>query len=217
MADDTSRTGVTYATQTVLEYLQRTHVPHDAALQRAFDAPKTAGIPAIQVGPSEGKLLFVLARMIGAKKAVEVGTLAGYSGIHLARGLGEGGRLWSLELDPKHAQLARDNFAAASLGAVVTVVEGSAVDTLRSIEANAPFDLVFVDADKGSYDQYGRWAAKHLRRGGVLLGDNAFYFGKLTEDSEPAAAMRRFHEESREHFDTVCAPTPDGMLIAVKR
>ena len=85
MADDTSRTGVTYATKDVLDYLQRTHVPHDAALQRAFDTPKTAGIPAIQVGPAEGKLLFVLARLIGAKKAVEVGTLAGYSGIHLAR------------------------------------------------------------------------------------------------------------------------------------
>src|SRR3954469_21791106 len=102
MADNTSRSGVTYASTEVLQYLQRTHVAHDAGLQHAFDAPGREGMPAIQVGPAEGKTLQLLMRMIGAKKVVEVGTLAGYSAIHLARGLAAGGHLWSVEFEKKH-------------------------------------------------------------------------------------------------------------------
>jgi caffeoyl-CoA O-methyltransferase len=193
------------------------HAGHDGALARAFDAPERHGMPAIQLGPSEARLVELLVRLAGARKAVEIGTLAGYSAIRLARALQEGGHLWTVEFDPKHAAVARENLAAAGLAERVTVVEGAGLDVLPSLEVHAPFDAVFVDADKASYDAYGRWAARHLRPGGLLIGDNAFLFGRLLEDSAEAAAMRRFHEEAARAFDTVCVPTPDGLLVGVKR
>ena len=218
MADDSSRSGRTYVTPEVLEFISKTHVPHDAGLQRAFDTPAQAGIPAIMVGPSEGKMLSVLLSMIGASKIVEVGTLAGYSTIHMARALRPGGHVWTIEFDPKHAALARDNFVAAGVADRITVIEGTGIDALPKLESHGPFDAVFIDADKGNYDAYGRWAAKNTRKGGLLLGDNALFFGKLTNQDDPsAAAMRRFHLEAREHYETVCIPTPDGLLLGLRR
>jgi caffeoyl-CoA O-methyltransferase len=127
MADNTSRSGVTYASRELLDYLQRTHVPHDPGLQHAFDAPGREGMPAIQVGPSEGKTLQLLMRMIGAKKVVEVGTLAGYSAIHMARGLAAGGHLWTIEYEHKHAEVARAALKVAGVADRVTVLEGAGV------------------------------------------------------------------------------------------
>ncbi len=217
MADTDSRTGTTYANLDVLRWLEKTHAGHDAGLQRAFDAPTRHAMPAIQVGPAEGKLLELFVRLVGARKVVEIGTLAGYSAIHLARALPELGALWSFELDPRHVQVARDNLQAAGLDARARVLEGPALDRLAEIEREGPFDVVFVDADKERYDAYGRWAARHTRPGGLLLGDNAFFFGKLLDDTPGARAMRRFHEEAREHYDTVCIPTPDGLLLGIRR
>ncbi len=217
MADPTSRTGTSYVSSEILDWLNRTHVQHDEALAAAFETPARAGIPAIMVGPSEGKLLGLLTRMIGARRVVEVGTLAAYSTIHLARALPSDGHVWSIEFQEKHAELARENLARAGLADRATVLVGRAVDVLPTLEAHGPFDAVFVDADKESYDRYGRWAAANVRPGGLLLGDNAFLFGKLLDQTETAAAMRRFHEESRESFDTVCIPTPDGLLLGIHR
>jgi caffeoyl-CoA O-methyltransferase len=216
MADMTSRAGESYATPLVISWLHATHTTHDAALSHAFDAPTNNGMPAIQVGPAEGALLALLLQMVGARKVVEIGTLAGYSAIHMARALPEDGHLWSLEFDAKHAAVARANIDAAGLSGRVTVIDGPALESLPALECNGPFDAVFVDADKQNYDAYGRWAAKHVRKGGLLLGDNAFFFGHLLEDSPAANAMRRFHEEARNAFKTVCIPTPDGLLLGVK-
>jgi caffeoyl-CoA O-methyltransferase len=218
MADPSSRAGVRYADPELLAWLERVHVAHDSGLERAFRSPEQDGIPSIMVGRSEGRALTLLLQMIGAQRAVEIGTLAGYSAIHLARGLRAGGRLETIELDPRHAQIARGNLAAAGVADRVEVHEGAALEVLARLEARGPFDAVFVDADKGNYDHYGRWAAKNLRPGGLLIGDNAFYFGKLLDRDDPAAAaMRRFHEEAAKAFDSVCLPTPDGMLLALKR
>jgi caffeoyl-CoA O-methyltransferase len=217
MADKDSRAGVSYATREILDWLANTHAPHDAALARAFDAPAAQGMPAIQLGPSEAKAVALLLRLAGARKVVEVGTLAGYSALVMARALPDDGHLWTIEYDPKHARVARENLAAAGLAGRVTVLEGAGLDVLPSLEALGPFDAVFVDADKRNYDGYGRWAAKNVRKGGLLIGDNAFLFGRLLEDSEEAAAMRRFHGEAREAFDTVCLPTLDGLLIGLRR
>lgn len=217
MADADSRAGARYASPDLVAYLARVHAPHDAALEAAFTAPEREGLPAIQVAAAEGKLLTMLLRLAGAKRAVEIGTLAGYSALRLARALPEGGRLFSIEYDPKHAAVARRILAGSDVADRVTVVEGAAVDVLPGLEKEGPFDAVFVDADKKSYDLYGRWAAKNTRRGGLLLGDNAYLFGRLLDDDPEAAAMRRFHEEARESFDTVCIPTPDGLLLGVKR
>lgn len=217
MADKDSRRGNSYASEAIFAYADETHVPHDAGLAAAFDAPSRHGIEAIQVGRSEGKVLGLLLRMIGARRVVEIGTLAGYSAIHMARALPIDGRLWTIEIDPKHARIAQENLVAANVADRVVVVLGPALRMLPTLESLGAFDAVFLDADKESYDRYGRWAARHVRRGGLLLADNAYYFGELLDDSEQAAAMRRFHQEARESFDTVCLPTPDGMLLGIHR
>ena len=217
MADHDSRAGRRYADGRILEWLDGLHAPHDAGLAAAFDAPAKEHMPAIQVGKSEGKFLELFLAIARAKKVVEVGTLAGYSAIRIARALPPGGKLWTIEFSPRHAEVARGAIAAAGLSKKVEVLVGAGLDVLPTLNRHGPFDAVFVDADKGNYDGYGRWASKHLRPGGLLLGDNAYYFGKLLDDHPEAAAMRRFHEEATKAFDTVCIPTPDGMLLGVKR
>ena len=217
MADPDSRAGLSYATREILDWLASVHAPHDEAFARAFEAPERHGMPAIQLGPSEAKAVALLLRLAGARRVVEIGTLAGYSALVMARALPADGRLWTIEFDPKHARVARENLSAAHLAQRVTVLEGAGLDVLPTIEKEGPFDAVFLDADKRNYDRYGRWAAANTRAGGLLVGDNAFLFGRLLEDSAEAAAMRRFHEEAHKHYDAVCLPTPDGMLLGVRR
>jgi caffeoyl-CoA O-methyltransferase len=217
MADRDSRSGERYGKAEIFEYVARVHAAHDDQLEAAFAAPDENEMPAIQVGPSEGKFLELLMRLCGAEKVVEIGTLAGYSAIRLARGLADHGRLWTIESSERHAYVARHKIAAAGLSERVEVRVGPALEVLPGLEEHGPFDAVFVDADKESYDSYGRWAAANLRKGGLLIGDNAFLFGNLLEDSDRAKAMRRFHQEAAEHFDSVCLPTPDGLLLGIKR
>lgn len=217
MADKDSRAGAFYADQAIRDYVHRVHAGHDAGLAAAFSAPERENMPAIQVGQSEGRLIELLVRLAGGRRAVELGTLAGYSAIRLARALGPEGHLWSVELEPHHAEVARKNLALAGVADRVSVLLGKGAEVLPTIEEHGPFDAVFIDADKASYDQYGRWAAANLRPGGLLLGDNAFLFGNLMDDTPTAAAMRRFHEEAAQAFDTVCIPTPDGLLLGIKK
>ncbi|MEW5741300.1 MAG: O-methyltransferase [Myxococcota bacterium] len=217
MADNDSRGGRVYFSPDILAWTARLHAPHDAALARAFDAPARHGMPAIQLGESESKLTTLLLQLAGAKKVVEVGTLAGYSALRLARGLPPDGKVWTIESDERHADVARRVIEEAGETKRIEVLVGKGAEVLPTLERLGPFDAVFIDADKESYDVYGRWAAKHLRRGGLLLGDNAFLFGELLDDSPRAKVMRRFHEEATQAFDTVCLPTPDGLLLGVKR
>jgi predicted O-methyltransferase YrrM len=217
MADADSRAGARYATPEISAWTARVHAPHDAALERAFTEPERAGLPAIQLAPSEGKLVGMFLGMAGARNVVEIGTLAGYSALRIARALPLDGRLFTIELEEARAEGARRVLDASDAGAKVTILTGPALELLPTLESKGPFDAVFVDADKKSYDAYGRWAASHLRKGGLLLGDNAYLFGRLLEDSEEAAAMRRFHEEAAGAFDTVCIPTPDGLLLGVRK
>lgn len=215
MADNDSREGQRYASPAILDYVNATHVPHDAGLARAYAVP--AGIPAIQVGPSDGKLIQLLLRLAHAKKVVEVGTLVGYSAIHMARALPADGHIWSVEYEEKHAAVARANLAAAGVADKVTVLVGAGVEILPMLVDKAPFDAVFIDADKVNYHVYGRWAIDHLRPGGLVLGDNAYLFGELMENSDRGRAMRAFHELVAASCDSVCAPTPDGLVIGIKR
>jgi caffeoyl-CoA O-methyltransferase len=215
MADKDSRAGARYATEELLSYVNRVHASHDAALAQAFAVPE--GIPAIQVGPSEGRLLYLVMRLLGAKKIVEVGTLVGYSAIQMARALPAGGHLWSVEYEAKHADVARTNIAAAGLADKVSVHVGAGREVLPTLDGNGPFDAVFIDADKGNYHHYGEWAVEHVRPGGLIIGDNAYFFGKLLEDTDGARAMREFHELVARHCESVCAPTPDGLVIGIKK
>jgi caffeoyl-CoA O-methyltransferase len=217
MADHDSRSGARYATPDIVAFVDGVHVRHDAGLARAFDAPAQHGMPAIQLAPAEGKTLTLLMRMIGARKVVEVGTLAGYSALRLAHGLSAGGQLWTIELDPRHAQVARDNLAAAGVSDRVSVLVGPALEQLEQLTPHAPFDAVFIDADKGNYPLYARWAAAHLRTGGLLIGDNSYFFGQLLADTPEATHMREFHQLVAEAFDSACIPTPDGLVVGIRR
>ena len=213
MADSNSRDGARYVSPEITDYVHRVHAAHDAGLARAFATP--SDMPAIQLGQSEGRLLNLLVKLTGAQKLVEVGTLAGYSAIQLASALPAGGHLWTIEYEAKHAEVATANLAAAGLADRVTVEIGAGVDVLPRLEAHGPFDLMFIDADKQSYDRYGKWGLAHVRKGGLILGDNAYFFGRLLEDSEGARAMRSFHEQIAASCDSVCVPTPDGLVLGI--
>jgi caffeoyl-CoA O-methyltransferase len=217
MADEKTRSGMTYATEAILAYVDRVHGPHDDALDQAFRAPELEGVPPIMVSPPEGRLLTLLMRLLSARRVVEVGTLAGFSAISLARGMAEGGRLFTIEIDPRMVRIATANIAKAGLGDRVEVLPGAAAEVLPRLAAGAPFDAVFLDADKERYDLYARWAADHVRPGGLLIADNSYYFGRLMEAEGAAPAMRRFHEEVARAFDSVCVPTPDGMVLGIRR
>lgn len=215
MADKDSRAGERYTTPAILDWVAEVHTPQDDGLARAFATPEH--VPAIMVGPAEGKLLALLCRLAGVNRAVEVGTLLGYSAIHIARALPPGGHLWTIEYEAEHADLAEANLAAAGVGDRVSVLRGAGVDVLPSLDALAPFDAVFLDADKVSYPHYARWALAHLRTGGLVLGDNAYLFGELMDDSDRGRAMREFHQLVAAACDSVCIPTPDGLVLGIKR
>ena len=171
----------------------------DAALDAALAASRAAGLPAIAVSPPQGKLLGMLARLQGARNILEIGTLGGYSTIWLARAVGAGGRVTTLELDPKHADVATANVARAGLADVVEVRVGRALDTLPVLEreSRGPFDLVFIDADKQSIPDYFDWALKLSRTGSLIIVDNVVRAGVVADASSTDASVlgvRRFNE-----------------------
>lgn len=217
MADPSSRTGTTYASAALLAWVDALHHPLDEAARRAFEAPAREAMPAVQVGRGEGALIALLLRLHGARRVVEVGALAGFSAIQIARAIPPGGHLWSVERDPHHARVAREGVAGAGLAGRVTVCEGAGADVLPTLAPHGPFDAIFLDADKTGYEGYLAWAVENLRPGALLLADNTFFFGQLLDDGDDAAAVRRFHEKARAAFDTVHVPTPDGLLVGIKR
>lgn len=165
----------------------------DAELDSALAANAAAGLPAIDVSPPQGKLLHLLARSIGAKRILEVGALGGYSTIWLARALPEGGRLVSLELEQKHADLAAANLANAGLSERVEIRVGPALDTLPKLETEAagPFDLAFIDADKPNNANYFAWALKLSRPGSLIIVDNVVRDGSVLDGADATAAGAR--------------------------
>lgn len=209
----------------IADYVEEVFAPEDATLASVRERTKSEGLPEIQVCSMDALHLELLTRIAGAKKLVEVGTLAGYSGIALMRGAGPEGRLLTLEKDPKHASVARENFKAAGLSEYVEVIEGDALDSLAKIAPQGPFDLVFIDADKGNYVNYFDWAAKNLRKGGIVIGDNCFAFGTVHQkefdhpNSEKIAAqLDAFNVAVARNpdFRATMLPTGEGMLVAVK-
>lgn len=182
------------------EYVTGLLAPPDEALDAAVRAGEAAGLPQIQVSPPQGKLLHLLAKMIGARSILEFGTLAGYSTVWLARALPADGRLITLEANPEYAEVAAASIAAAGLAEVVEVRVGPALDQLPQLEADAvgPFDLTFIDADKVHTPDYFAWALEHSRSGSLIIADNVIRDGRLADlsDDDPAiAAQRRFHEQ----------------------
>ncbi len=202
-------------------------VQQDEALDAALAANAAAGLPPIDVSPAHGKMLHLFARMAGARKALEIGALGGYSTIWIARALAAGGRLITLEADERHASVARANLARAGLADRVEVRVGAALDSLPAIEAEglAPFDFVFIDADKENNANYLAWALRLSRRGATIVVDNVVRDGRILDaasrDSDVVGVREMFEmmrgepRLSATAVQTVGAKGWDGFALAV--
>jgi predicted O-methyltransferase YrrM len=180
-------------------YTEKLFIAPDFALEAALDSSKAAGLPTINVSPAQGKLLHLLARVQGARKILELGTLGGYSTIWLARALLPDGRLISLEIDPKRAEIARANIARAELANVVEIRLGAAIKSLQQLvgEGRGPFDLIFIDADKPGYAEYLQWCLKLSRPGTLIIADNVVRKGAVADPAssdENVQGIRKFNE-----------------------
>jgi predicted O-methyltransferase YrrM len=209
------------------QYTTALLMPHDAALDAALAASDAAGLPAISVSPSQGKLLMLLAQLSGASRILEVGTLGGYSSIWLARALPPGGRLITLEADPKHAEVARSNIARAGFDQIVQVRLGDARASIQTLgeEGFGPFDLFFIDADKQSIPHYLEWSLKLSRPGSLIIVDNVVRDGALIDgqsNDRNVQGARRMHEMmaaepriSATTIQTVGSKGYDGFTLAL--
>ncbi len=178
-------------------YVEALYAPPDEALEAALRDSREAGLPEISVSPSEGKLLQLLAEIAGARRILEIGTLGGYSAIHFARALPDGGTMLSLELDERHAEVARENIERAGLSRKVEVRVGDARELLAAMVEDGvePFDLTFIDADKEGYPEYLEFALRLSRPGTLILADNTIRGGSVLDPKdESARATREFNE-----------------------
>jgi predicted O-methyltransferase YrrM len=208
-------------------YVSGLMMPPDPVLDAALADSAAAGLPPINVSPVQGRFLMLLARSHGARSILEIGTLGGYSTIWLARGLPKGGRLVTLEFEPRHAAVAKANLSRAGLGSVVEVRVGRALDTLPGLDSDGlgPFDFIFIDADKEGYPDYLPWAIKLSRPGTLIVADNVVRKGAVADASgtDPhTKGIRRFHElvaaEPRltaTVLQTVGSKGHDGFLLAL--
>ncbi|HEX3545586.1 MAG TPA: O-methyltransferase [Mycobacterium sp.] len=208
------------------ELFNRVLHTEDEPLTAAREAGAAAGMPAIEVSAQLGKLLFLLATAIRATRVLEIGTLAGYSTINLARAVGTDGRVVTLEFEPKHAEVARDNLARAGVADRVELIVGAALDTLpRLADRGETFDLIFIDADKENNVAYVEWAIKLGRPGSVIVVDNIARFGRVLEpaaDDHQARAVRDMLEMMGENprlqtaaIQTVGTKGWDGFAVAI--
>ena len=167
-------------------YLSDKLISPDQRIEDALEANACAGLPAIDVAPNQGKLLHLLARIQGASRILEIGTLGGYSTIWLARALPPAGKLITLELEPKHAAVARSNIQRAGLSALVDIRVGPALDSLAALHAEkpAPFDFIFMDADKQNNPHYLDWAVKLSRPGTLIITDNIVRDGAVIDEAD---------------------------------
>ncbi|HNR07105.1 MAG TPA: O-methyltransferase [Saprospiraceae bacterium] len=209
------------------QYISDLLLPPDPVLDDTLKSIENAGLPAISVSPVQGRFLQLMVLLTGARRILELGTLGGYSTICLARALTEKGRLISLELDPRCAEVARGNINKAGLGAKVEIRVGKALDLLPGILASneGPFDLIFIDADKPPYAEYFDYAVKLSRPGTLIICDNVIREGKVLDprcEDELVQGVQRFNKAlARDHrvtatlFQTIGAKEHDGMALAV--
>ena len=202
-------------------YIEELFAVEDSVLKRVRERHAELDLPPIHISPDEGKLLHVLLRAAGARSVLEVGSLAGYSGIWLARALPADGTLTTIEKHPVHAELARQAYAEAGVAERIRLIEGEAMSVLETLPPDTAFDAVFVDADKEPLPQYFEWSVRLLRPGGLLLCDNAFFHGSVVDphDHSPQAeGVRAFNRLAATDRRVVSAVIPirDGVVIGVK-
>jgi predicted O-methyltransferase YrrM len=197
----------------------------DPDMSYILKANEEAGLPEIDVAPNQGKQLYLLAKLKGAKKILEIGTLGGYSSIWLARALPEDGKLVTLEYEEKHARIAKENMKKAGLDDKIEIIVGAALNTLGTLQDRAPFDFIFIDADKVNYPGYFEWAVKLSKPGTVILGDNVVRGGKVIDENsgdENVSAVRTLmdflSEEPRIEatvIQTVGSKGYDGFILGI--
>jgi caffeoyl-CoA O-methyltransferase len=209
----------TQVTQELADYLAR-HSRQDAVLTRVEE--ETAAMPRAEMAttPDEAALLTMLARLVGARRALEIGTFTGYGAISIARGLADGGRLTCLELSSEYAEIARRNLEAAGVADRVEILVGPADEALRAMPEEPTFDYVFVDADKTAYPVYYDLAVPRLVPGGLLLLDNVFLRGAVVSPSdERTRVMDELNERvtADERVDSVMIFVADGLTLVRKR
>lgn len=209
------------------QYINEMLIPSDSVLEAAVRASTEAGLPSIQVSPPQGKLLHLLARSVGARNILEIGTLGGYSTIWMGRALPPGGRLLTLEADAEHAQVARTNFARAGLEKTIELRLGPALNTLPQVasEGRGPFDLIFIDANKSTMAEYFDWALKLSRPGSLIISDNVIRDGAVIDAASAdldIQGVRRFNERvaaerrvSATEIQTVGSKGYDGFALAL--
>jgi predicted O-methyltransferase YrrM len=202
-------------------------VPADTALDAAITANRKADLPAIDVTPLQGRFLELMIRATGARRVLEIGTLGGYSTIWMARAVGSGGRVITLELDSHHAKIAQHNLDQADLADRVDLRVGPASESLAALtaERSAPFDFIFIDADKAGYPDYIQWSLKLSRPGTMIIADNVVRDGKVINPADPdpnIQGVRKFTELiaaeprlSSTVLQTVGSKGYDGFAIAI--
>jgi len=207
-------------------YIEHLFNPHDEALAQNLQNAQAADLPTINVSPNEGKLLYLLTKMTGAKRVLEIGTLGGYSTTWLARALPADGKVITLELDQKHAEVARKNFDRAGVANRVEVRVGRAVDSLRHMidQHETPFDLIFIDADKAGYVEYLDLSLQLARPGTVILADNLIRNGRVMDerpqdDSSRGAQAYNRALAANQRLESIILPiireNLDGLSISI--
>jgi caffeoyl-CoA O-methyltransferase len=205
------------------DYVYRRYQPEDDLLRDVRGRSAAANLPDIQVAPLDARHLEILVRMAQVRRAVEIGTLGGYSGVSIARGMGPEGVLHTIEIDSRHAAVAAETFQRAGVSNQVVQWLGPALDVLPRLSERGPFDFCFIDAEKDEYPAYLDWAAANLRRGGIVAADNAFLFGELPRALHGSApgevrAMDAFHKRlaGSGEFRATVLPTGEGLALAVR-
>lgn len=203
------------------EYVRRLFAPEDDCLRAIRARAADASLPAIQLPPATARAVQILLRATGARRVLEIGTLAGYSAVWLARALPPDGELITLEIDPDRAAVARESVEDAGLAAQVEVRVGDALDLMVAMDPDPPFDAVFLDADKERYCDYLEQAARLVRHKGLLVADNAIWRGEVLDPEGfggLAVDIHRFNERvaADERFEATILPVGDGLMVGVR-
>jgi predicted O-methyltransferase YrrM len=209
-------------TEELFNYIVDNFAAEDDLLRNMPKDAEKQGVPMIHISPEQGKFLQVLIKAINAKKVLEIGSLFGYSTVWMARALPPGGKVISLEMNPLHVKVTRMNAERAGLSEKVDVRQGKALDLLKTLDADAPFDLAFLDAVKDEYVDYVDHALRLVRPGGLIIGDNASAHGDVwktppSENGDTIRAMRAFNKRmaTDPRLTSVLVPISDGMAIGV--
>jgi len=209
-----------------LHYVESLYASEDLVLRQIRERLVNANRWGINIGASEGKILQFLIQLGRVEKAVEIGTLFGYSAVWMARALPANGHLYTIERDHESARQAAKAFEEANLKNKITLLEGEALDVLATLAPKGPFDLVFIDANKSAYVEYLDWAILNLKPGGLVVADNTLLGGHVIHDQKPEAlsnrqyhGMREFNSRlaAQESFVSMILPTAEGLSVAIKR